>query len=206
MTGCSAIASDVRVRGRLQHVLPPSVPIVCVSKGLEMGTGAMMSGGHPERARPASSRAVFPVGPLLCQGGHGSCGPTGLVAASKSERMHPSCRRGAVHDPPAGWHTWCLLARWFGFCKHALVWKQDGKLARRGAAAAGGPPPWRINTTNDVTGVEIWRRAQECARHCSGDRGGHGPGVTTPWPPLISQVRTNHPALQCALGLLSRVP
>lgn len=69
----------------VRELLPPNVPIVCVSKGLEVGTGAMMSELIPS-ALHRRQPAVFISGPSFAkevmQGR-----PTGVVAAAKDARL-----------------------------------------------------------------------------------------------------------------------
>eukprot|EP00877_Chromochloris_zofingiensis_P006398 jgi/Chrzof1/2010/Cz10g29180.t1_GPD1[v5.2] len=95
----------------IRDILDNHVPIVCVSKGLEVGTGAMMSEVIPQ-ALHRRQPAVFVSGPSFAkevmQGR-----PTGVVAASK-----------------------------------------DAKLARV-VQELFASPCMRVNTTTDVTGVEI---------------------------------------------------
>ena len=64
-----------------QAFLPPNVPIICVSKGLEVGTGAMMSELIPE-ALGRKQPAVFLSGPSFAKEVMDQC-PTGVVAACK---------------------------------------------------------------------------------------------------------------------------
>ena len=65
----------------LQDLLPAHVPIICVSKGLEVGTGAMMSELIPE-ALCRKQPAVFLSGPSFAKEVMDQC-PTGVVAACK---------------------------------------------------------------------------------------------------------------------------
>ncbi|MEW5298431.1 MAG: hypothetical protein WDW36_001555 [Sanguina aurantia] len=73
-------SSRVFLQG-IRELLPSAVPIICVSKGLEMGTGAMMSeviSSALERKQPA----VFLSGPSFAREVMLNR-PTGVVAASK---------------------------------------------------------------------------------------------------------------------------
>ena len=72
--------ADVAV-SLLQDLLPAHVPIICVSKGLEVGTGAMMSELIPE-ALCRKQPAVFLSGPSFAKEVMDQC-PTGVVAACK---------------------------------------------------------------------------------------------------------------------------
>lgn len=65
----------------LQDVLPPDVPIISVSKGLEMGTGKMMSEVIPS-ALGRRQPAAFLSGPSFAKEIM-DLRPTGVVAASK---------------------------------------------------------------------------------------------------------------------------
>lgn len=69
----------------IRDILDNHVPIVCVSKGLEVGTGAMMSEVIPQ-ALHRRQPAVFVSGPSFAkevmQGR-----PTGVVAASKDAKL-----------------------------------------------------------------------------------------------------------------------
>jgi glycerol-3-phosphate dehydrogenase (NAD+) len=65
----------------LQDVLPPDVPIISVSKGLEMGTGKMMSEVIPD-ALGRRQPAAFLSGPSFAKEMM-DLRPTGVVAASK---------------------------------------------------------------------------------------------------------------------------
>lgn len=95
----------------IKDVLPKDVPIICVSKGLEVGTGCMMSEVIPS-ALGRRQPAVFLSGPSFAkevmQGR-----PTGVVAAGK-----------------------------------------DAALARE-IQELFASPNMRVNTSTDVTGVEI---------------------------------------------------
>ena len=64
-----------------QDVLPAHVPIICVSKGLEVGSGLMMSEVIPA-ALGRKQPAVFLSGPSFAKEVMGLC-PTGVVAACK---------------------------------------------------------------------------------------------------------------------------
>ncbi|KAL6761585.1 glycerol-3-phosphate dehydrogenase [Haematococcus lacustris] len=69
----------------IKDLLPPSVPIICVSKGLEVGTGLMMSELVPsalERKQPA----VFLSGPSFAKEVMEQR-PTGVVAACKDGHL-----------------------------------------------------------------------------------------------------------------------
>ena len=73
----------------LQDVLPPDVPIISVSKGLEMGTGKMMSEVIPS-ALGRRQPAAFLSGPSFAKEIM-DLRPTGVVAASKvSHRNLPN--------------------------------------------------------------------------------------------------------------------
>eukprot|EP00775_Hariotina_reticulata_P003061 gene3061-3341_t len=95
----------------IKDVLPKDVPIVCVSKGLEVGSGSMMSEVIPG-ALGRRQPAVFLSGPSFAkevmQGR-----PTGVVAA----------------------------------CKDAALGREIQELFAS--------PAMRVNTSSDVTGVEI---------------------------------------------------
>lgn len=65
----------------LQDVLPPEVPIISVSKGLEMGSGKMMSEVIPS-ALGRRQPAAFLSGPSFAKEIM-DLRPTGVVAASK---------------------------------------------------------------------------------------------------------------------------
>ena len=65
----------------LQDVLPPNVPIISVSKGLELGTGSMMSELIPQ-ALGRRHPAAFLSGPSFAKEVMDKQ-PTGFVAASK---------------------------------------------------------------------------------------------------------------------------
>lgn len=69
----------------IKDLLPPQVPVISVSKGLEVGSGQMMSEVIPsalERKQPA----VFISGPSFAQEVMESR-PTGVVAASKDAKL-----------------------------------------------------------------------------------------------------------------------
>ncbi|KAF8065430.1 GLY1 [Scenedesmus sp. PABB004] len=97
--------------GSIRDVLPKDVPIVCVSKGLEVGSGCMMSEVIPS-ALGRRQPAVFLSGPSFAkevmQGR-----PTGVVAA----------------------------------CKELALAREIQELFAS--------PNMRVNTSTDVTGVEI---------------------------------------------------
>ena len=65
----------------LQDFLPPNVPIISVSKGLELGTGSMMSELIPQ-ALGRRHPAAFLSGPSFAKEVMDKQ-PTGFVAASK---------------------------------------------------------------------------------------------------------------------------
>ena len=65
----------------LQDVLPPDVPIISVSKGLEVGSGKMMSEVIPS-ALGRKQPAAFLSGPSFAKEIM-DLRPTGVVAASK---------------------------------------------------------------------------------------------------------------------------
>ena len=65
----------------LQDLLPPHVPIISVSKGLELGTGSMMSELIPQ-ALGRRHPAAFLSGPSFAKEVMDKQ-PTGFVAASK---------------------------------------------------------------------------------------------------------------------------
>lgn len=67
--------------GGVQEVLPPEVPLISVSKGLELGTGKMMSEIIPA-ALGRKHPAVFLSGPSFAREVM-DLRPTGIVAASK---------------------------------------------------------------------------------------------------------------------------
>ena len=73
----------------MQDVLPAHVPIICVSKGLEVGTGQMMSEVIPG-ALGRKQPAVFLSGPSFAKEVMDLC-PTGVVAACKVRII--SCRK-----------------------------------------------------------------------------------------------------------------
>ncbi len=64
-----------------QDILPPDVPIISVSKGLEVGTGKMMSELIPD-ALGRRQPAAFLSGPSFAKEVM-DLRPTGVVAASK---------------------------------------------------------------------------------------------------------------------------
>jgi hypothetical protein len=98
----------------IKDVLPPHVPIICVSKGLEVGTGKMMSEiitGALGRKQPA----VFLSGPSFAKEVMDLC-PTGVVAACKVR-----CSAGDINSKPqvllpigsqGGSTRWCTCLRW----------------------------------------------------------------------------------------------
>jgi hypothetical protein len=95
-----------------QAFLPPNVPIICVSKGLEVGTGAMMSELIPE-ALGRKQPAVFLSGPSFAKEVMDQC-PTGVVAACKVRRQtdktrHPCCAATADCAVAIGCHAACDL-------------------------------------------------------------------------------------------------
>ena len=65
----------------MQDILPPDVPIISVSKGLELGTGSMMSELIPQ-ALGRRHPAAFLSGPSFAKEVMDKQ-PTGFVAASK---------------------------------------------------------------------------------------------------------------------------
>ena len=65
----------------MQDLLPPEVPVVSVSKGLEAGTGHMMSEIIPS-ALGRRQPCAFLSGPSFAREVMTQC-PTGVVAASK---------------------------------------------------------------------------------------------------------------------------
>lgn len=69
----------------IRDVLPPGVPIVCVSKGLEVGTGAMMSDVIPS-ALGRRQPATFISGPSFAREVMEGR-PTGVVAASRDAKL-----------------------------------------------------------------------------------------------------------------------
>ena len=98
----------------LQDVLPPDVPIISVSKGLEVGTGKMMSElivdvlgrKHPccFISGPSFAREVMTLQ------------PTGVVAASKVTPppplniLSPGCDLIPTYPCPAGEHRWGMYS------------------------------------------------------------------------------------------------
>ena len=89
----------------LQDLLPVHVPIICVSKGLEVGTGAMMSELIPE-ALARKQPAVFLSGPSFAKEVMDQC-PTGVVAACKVRPATMTCSAAKaglldVHPAAAG--------------------------------------------------------------------------------------------------------
>ena len=80
-TGWCCVAATNCVLGQLQDILPHDVPIISVSKGLEVGTGKMMSELVVDvlgRKHPC----VFMSGPSFAKEVM-TLQPTGVVAASK---------------------------------------------------------------------------------------------------------------------------
>ncbi|KAK9908822.1 hypothetical protein WJX75_003354 [Coccomyxa subellipsoidea] len=69
----------------IADVLPPDVPIISVSKGLEMGTGKMMSEVIPD-ALGRRQPAAFLSGPSFAKEMM-DLRPTGVVAASKDKKL-----------------------------------------------------------------------------------------------------------------------
>jgi glycerol-3-phosphate dehydrogenase len=69
----------------IRDVLPPSVPIVCVSKGLEVGTGCMMSEVIPS-ALGRRQPATFISGPSFAREVMEGR-PTGVVAACRDAKL-----------------------------------------------------------------------------------------------------------------------
>jgi hypothetical protein len=69
----------------VKDVLPPHVPIVCVSKGLEVGTGCMMSEVIPS-ALGRRQPATFISGPSFAREVMEGR-PTGVVAASRDAKL-----------------------------------------------------------------------------------------------------------------------
>ena len=69
----------------IRTVLPPTVPIVCVSKGLEVGTGCMMSELIPS-ALGRRQPATFISGPSFAREVMEGR-PTGVVAASRDAKL-----------------------------------------------------------------------------------------------------------------------
>lgn len=70
----------------LQDVLPPDLPLISVSKGLEVSTGQMMSEIIPS-ALQRKQPAVFLSGPSFAREVMELC-PTVVVAASKASSEH----------------------------------------------------------------------------------------------------------------------
>ncbi len=68
-----------------QDVLPPDVPLISVSKGLELGTGKMMSEIIPS-ALGRKQPAIFLSGPSFAREVM-DLRPTGIVAASKVQPL-----------------------------------------------------------------------------------------------------------------------
>ena len=103
----------------LQDILPPDVPIISVSKGLEVGSGKMMSEVIPS-ALGRKQPAAFLSGPSFAKEIM-DLRPTGVVAASKvAVHLHPmqciaqrtaGSATGAQHD----------LARCSGLYTCALI-------------------------------------------------------------------------------------
>ena len=71
----------------MQDLLPPDVPVVSVSKGLEAGTGSMMSDIIPS-ALGRRQPCAFLSGPSFAKEVMLSC-PTGVVAASRVSTLQP---------------------------------------------------------------------------------------------------------------------
>ena len=69
----------------VRDVLPPTTPIVCVSKGLEVGTGLMMSELIPS-ALGRRQPATFISGPSFAREVMEGR-PTGVVAASRDAKL-----------------------------------------------------------------------------------------------------------------------
>ncbi len=87
-TGWHRTNAQICVLGRLQDILPHDVPIISVSKGLEVGTGKMMSELVVDvlgRKHPC----VFMSGPSFAKEVM-TLQPTGVVAASKVS-IQPVC-------------------------------------------------------------------------------------------------------------------
>ena len=79
-SGCSCCVTDMHVQS-MKDVLATDVPIVSVSKGLELGTGKMMSEVIPQ-ALGRRQPAAFLSGPSFAKEVM-DLQPTGVVAASK---------------------------------------------------------------------------------------------------------------------------
>ena len=106
----------------IKDVLPPSVPIVCVSKGLEVGTGCMMSEVIPS-ALGRRQPATFLSGPSFAREVMEGR-PTGVVAASRDGKLareiqqlfaSPVMRVNTTNDvigglPAAGLGMLCVAA------------------------------------------------------------------------------------------------
>jgi glycerol-3-phosphate dehydrogenase (NAD+) len=101
----------------IKDVLPPHVPIVCVSKGLEVGSGCMMSEVIPS-ALGRRQPATFISGPSFAREVMEGR-PTGVVAASKDGKLarqvqqlfaSPSMRvntsTDVIGEPPASGGLW----------------------------------------------------------------------------------------------------
>jgi glycerol-3-phosphate dehydrogenase (NAD+) len=147
-----------------QSILPHDVPIISVSKGLEVGTGKMMSEVIPD-ALGRRQPAAFLSGPSFAKEIM-DLRPTGVVAASKV------CMRSIQHllllrVPSSAKKTWKLMLSMLSFHRSAAFCRwwlrlmrmlqlpiQDKKLARE-MQSLFASPYLRVNTTTDVTGVEI---------------------------------------------------
>jgi glycerol-3-phosphate dehydrogenase len=164
---CKSVVAQISVN--LQGVLPPDLPIISVSKGLEVSTGQMMSEIIPS-ALQRKQPAVFLSGPSFAREVMELC-PTVVVAASKvllhlNSRACLSLRFPRVHTVHmVQWQSACMTcmksAVELWSCEPS-VWQnrtsctslQDGKLARQVQQLLAGPY-MRVNTSTDVTGVEI---------------------------------------------------
>ena len=146
----------------LQELFPVDVPIISVSKGLEVGSGKMMSEVIPS-ALGRKQPAAFLSGPSFAKEIM-DLRPTGIVAASKVRRQNMCGCRDIIQL-----HTLliCILTitvnggmtdiayragRWLSIVLRPCG--QDAKLARE-MQALFASPYLRVNTTTDVTGVEI---------------------------------------------------
>jgi hypothetical protein len=103
----------------IRDVLPPKVPIVCVSKGLEVGSGCMMSEVIPG-ALGRRQPAVFISGPSFAKevmqvrpGGKWGLGLVWKCASSCALSCAPSCALQAPHASPSSYSSSCGLLHVF---------------------------------------------------------------------------------------------
>lgn len=109
----------------VREVLPPKVPIVCVSKGLEVGSGCMMSEVIPGAlgrrqpavfiSGPSFAKEVMQVsgwelqeGPVACPSRHHQ--QQQLQQQHECSRLNARCRPSSSMPCSRGsWHCQCLL-------------------------------------------------------------------------------------------------